>query len=984
MEHQPKLSVAALAQEVSLQRLAEAQGVSLSEEGKALKGLCPFHDDDESTLTINPVTNVWSCSGNCAGGGVIKWTMRAERVSRQHAIELLRNDFATVELPPTQASEGRTAGLGTIASPDEPDSAVMQNVVDYYHQTLKDSPDALAWLAGRGLTNPDLIDTFKLGHANRTLGYRLPAKTRKTGAAIRAQLQRLGILRDTGHEHLTGSIVVPIFGEDGQVVQMYGWKITKGLRKGTPLHLYLPGPQHGVFNPRALATDEHIILCQSLIDAMTFWCSGIRNVTAAFGFTDELMEAFKQGNVQQVTIAFRRDDEGRKATEKIAERLAAEGISVHAVQFPKGMDVNAFALKAQPAEKTLSDLLRRAVWIAGHSPNKSAPTAPDATIQLSKPLPSAIPGGAAPNGPTVEMELSDHEQRFTFGDRQVRIRGLSNNRSYDQLKINLLMQRGGAFFVDTVDLYLARQRAAYIKQAAEELKLEQRTIKQDLGKVLLKLEDVQEAAIAAALAPKEVSVVLSEEEQHDALALLKDPSLLDRILVDFESCGVVGEETNKLAGYLGCISRKLDRPLAMIVQSTSAAGKSALMESVLAFVPDEECIKYSAMTGQSLYYLGEQNVKHRVLAITEEKGAERATYALKLLQSEGELTIASTGKDLKTGKLITTEYHVEGPVMLFLTTTAIEMDEELLNRCLVLSVDEGAEQTAAIHKAQRESRTLQGLLGGKEREAIIKLHQNAQRLIRPLAIVNPYADRLTFAAHRTRMRRDHLKYLSLIDAIALLHQHQREVKSVEHDGEALEYIEVTAEDIAVANRLAHRLLGRSLDDLPPQTRRLLGLVDEMVVAICEAPAVDRPDVRFSRRQVREHCGWSYEQIRVHLGRLVDMEYLIVHRGARGRTFVYELCHDGGTDNDDARFSGLIDVSKLETTGTTRALGGEKGEFGVPCRGHTGPLPGVLGGSDSTSEDAHEPDTQQIEESPSETAHQGTTSQAQSCVQRAGE
>ena len=134
------------------------------------------------------------------------------------------------------------------------------------------------------------------------------------------------------------------------------------------------------------------------------------------------------------------------------------------------------------------------------------------------------------------------------------------------------------------------------------------------------------------------------------------------------------------------------------------------MEAVLAFMPEEERVQYSAMTGQSLFYMGETDLKHKILAIVEEEGAQRAAYALKLLQSEGELTIASTGKDPATGKLVTHQYRVEGPVMIFLTTTAIEIDEELLNRCLVLTVDEDREQTQAIHRMQREAQTLEGLL----------------------------------------------------------------------------------------------------------------------------------------------------------------------------------------------------------------------------------------------------------------------------------
>ena len=178
---------------------------------------------------------------------------------------------------------------------------------------------------------------------------------------------------------------------------------------------------------------------------------------------------------------------------------------------------------------------------------------------------------------------------------------------------------------------------------------------------------------------------------------------------DFERCGVIGEITNKQVGYLAAVSRLLPAPLAVVVQSSSAAGKSSLMEAVLGFVPHEQMVEYSAMTGQALFYMGETDLKHKVLAIVEEQGAQRASYALKLLQSEGVLSIASTGKDPNTGRLITHEYRVEGPVMIFLTTTAIDVDEELLNRCLVLTVNEDREQTQAIHRKQREAQTLEGL-----------------------------------------------------------------------------------------------------------------------------------------------------------------------------------------------------------------------------------------------------------------------------------
>jgi hypothetical protein len=409
----------------------------------------------------------------------------------------------------------------------------------------------------------------------------------------------------------------------------------------------------------------------------------------------------------------------------------------------------------------------------------------------------------------------------------------------------------------------------------------------------------------------------------------------------------VGEATNKLTGYLACVSRLLGRPLAVIIQSTSAAGKSILMDSILAFIPEEERVKYSAMTGQSLYYLGETNLKNKILAIVEEEGAEKASYALKLLQSEGELTIASTGKD-DQGRMKTEEYHVEGPVMIFLTTTAVDIDEELLNRCLVLTVDESREQTKAIHALQREAETFDGLKRKVERDRVLAVHKNAQRLLKPLHVVNPFAKQLTFLSDRTRTRRDHVKYLTLIRSITLLHQHQRALK--EKDG--LQYIEVTLEDLAAANALAHEVLGRSLDELPPQTRRLLGLLEKWVDEQCKKGATERSFCTFSRRQLREVFGWGDTQLKVHLARLVDMEYLLVRRSAeQWQGYVYELLY-AGEGQDGSRFvTGLLDLESLnydydgERSGAGRgAVGGQSGA------GRSGQIDDKASDEEASSED----------------------------------
>jgi len=906
-----------LKREVSVEHLAAQKGIALKRHGSNLVGRCPFHDDRTPSFVVTPEKNLWHCLGACqTGGSVIDLVMRLEKCSFRLACELLLKDAPSLaaslehERPRTT-----TAPLEEIAQPDEPDAVVLGRVVDYYNATLKESPEALSYLESRGLVHPELIDTFKLGFANRTLGYRLPPGQVKAGAQLRAQLARLGVLRESGHEHFNGSLVVPVFDAHGAVVEMYGRKITPGLRAGTPLHLYLPGPHRGVFNRSAFQGSREIILCEALLDALTFWSAGFQHVTSAYGvegFTPELREAFGTYGIEKVLIAYDADEAGNKAAEKLAPELAALGMEVFRVHFPKGMDANAYAQSVKPAAKSLGAALRGAHWMAGTRPVNVPEALENQTSVEPRPAPSLAADGedvrehedaaekpdpeAAPerapqaaHGGGTASEVREDQVVFRFGDRTWRVRGLSKNLSVTQLKVTVLVARGEAFFVDQVELTSAKQRASFLAQAAKELGVEERVLKSDLGRIFMELEALQDAAIQKQLEPKQKpAVTMSESERNEALALLRDPHLCARILADFDRAGVVGEETNKLTGYLATISRKLTAPLGVVIQSTSAAGKSSLMDAVLSFVPEEERVQYSAMTGQSLYYMGEADLQHKVLAIAEEEGASNASYALKLLQSEGELTIASTGKDPTSGRLVTQEYRVTGPVMVMMTTTAIELDEELLNRCIVLTVDDGRAQTRAIHQRQREAETLEGMLAARRRQAVMRLHQNAQRLLKPLTVVNPFAAELSFADHATRTRRDHKKYLTLIRTIALLHQHQREMKEASQDGATLRYIEATREDIAIADKLSREVLSRSMDELAPQTRRVLEAIAELVREEAEKQGIDACDVRFTQRDVRERVSLGGTQVKLHMRTLQELEYVAVHRSGHAQRFVYEL------------------------------------------------------------------------------------------------
>ena len=968
----PEADLDQVKRQTDLLALVRSRGIELAKHGtKDFIGRCPFHDDqNKPNFIVSPAKGLWHCMACGKAGNVIQFVQQHDGVSFRHAFDLLRQGSPAVFTAQPMQKQSTVPKLPCPLDAEADDATLFGQVVSYYHERLKQTPTARAYLASRGLDDDQLIEHFQIGFADRSLGLRLPEKNRMEGERLRSRLTQLGLWRESGHEHFNGCIVVPLRDEAGKAVSLYGRRAQKGEMK----HLYPPGPHRGLFNRECLQQPE-IILCEAVLDALTFWVNGFKNVTCLFGtegFTDELWEALK--HVQRVRIAYDADDAGDRAAQRDTERFRQHGIEVFRVKFPHGMDANEYACKVKPADKSLALLMNAAQWADARPPAAPPPEprkhvamvvdeltgeplpivdkesletgvgwapepfvpAPYAEVQAQSSSLAAFvssPPDAAKKESAASLEQRGDAWFLDVEGREYRVAGLEKTVGTDALKIALRLRHGERFHLDQVDLCRDMERRRFVERAAEETGLTADLLKRDLGRLLLAVEQAQ-AELLKPQAPTGHVVTLTPEEREAALTWLREPNLIGRLRAAFHQAGIIGEETNTLVAYLAGVSRKLERPLAIIIQSASAAGKTTLMDAVLSFFPEEDRVKYSAMTGQSLYYLGETNLKHKILAVVEEAGAEKASYALKLLQSEGELTIASTGKDPATGKMVTQEYHVEGPVMIFLTTTAIDLDEELQNRCLTLAVDESAEQTGRIHRLQRERRTLAGLIARAERQDVLKKLRNAQRLLQTVDVLNPFAPSLTFATARTRNRRDHEKYLTLIDAIALLHQHQREARTLPG---GQRFIEVTLDDIALANELAPEILGRSLDELPPQTRRLLGYIRELVKRKSgDAKAAST----FSRRELRDHCGWSLTQVRVHLERLVELECLAIRHGRLGSQFVYEVLFDTDTPEAVAHV-GLIEIAKLRhdyKTNLTGFMPGVAGQNGHLTGGDGTPPP----------------------------------------------
>jgi len=165
----PEEELAQLKATVDLAALVRASGVDLSPVGADLRGRCPFHEDATPSLVVTPAKGLWHCFGCDLGGSAVDWVMRTQHVSFRHAVEVLRAKLPLLAEGATSSSFKR---LPCPVALDADDQQLLNQVIAHYHANLKETPDALAYLTKRGLTSSEMVDRFKLGFANRTLGWR--------------------------------------------------------------------------------------------------------------------------------------------------------------------------------------------------------------------------------------------------------------------------------------------------------------------------------------------------------------------------------------------------------------------------------------------------------------------------------------------------------------------------------------------------------------------------------------------------------------------------------------------------------------------------------------------------------------------------------------------------------------------------------------------------------------------------------------------
>ena len=882
-----------LKKDTSILDVLERYGVTAERQGNGtqFKALCPFHDDKDPSLSVDPIKNVWHCFGCQKGGSSIDFVMEKEGIPFREAVDRLlthsgavvrASDFANRRRQGyggQEASSNKSAGADdgpglSVAALTAPQRRTALDAVNWHHQALSgEDRRGLEYLKRRHLADPEMLKDLKIGYADGSF-------PKVVGQNNRGPLTTMGLLRKDGSDFFAGCITVPVFTESGELGEMYGRRVDDAA--SGPRHLYLPGPHRGVLNARAaqVYADDEIILTEAVFDALTFYAHGIRNVLACYGtsgFTDDHLALLTSNDVRKVVIAFDADKPGDTAANALAEKLTAQGIDCHrcyvsALDKPDGgkvKDVNEYAAELYRQgmpKKDVADCLRQIVAKARRFGHKR---------------PGKKTGGT--------LTLAEHTAEslvFSNCELTYRLRGLFDNQA-NSLRVILTALREDTAHTDRFDLYAAKSRAGFAHRAANRLELPAAKIDEDLNALIPLLETLRTEGKSKADEPQGPPP-MSDSDRDEALRLLRSKNLLRRLSADLETVGYVGEDQNKQLAYLIATSRKLDKPLSAIIRSESGAGKSFLMECVAELMPEEEVQYFSRLTPQSLYYMGENELVHKLLIVDERDGSEEAEYPIRTLQTRRKLTLAVPMKDASSGKIKTTMLEINGPIAYMESSTQLRINPENLNRCFEIFLDESEKQTERIYALQKRAHTPEGWKVDERRTSTVRRHRNAQRLLAPVRVAIPYTKQLRFPASWTRGRRDHQRLLHLIEAVTFLHQAQRERKRAE-DG--AEYIEATVDDYAQAYDLARAAFTQALADMPRNARLALTQIRAMVKDTCERMNLSQRDYGFRRRDVREYTKLPDHQIKRAMRVLEDLEYVHVRRGGRGGSFIYRLAAD---------------------------------------------------------------------------------------------
>ncbi len=804
---------------------------------------CPFHDDRKSSMMIYPETNTAYCfAGSCDVDSVdvIDFIMHREKCDKRAAI-----------LRAKELCGGAISQPVAVNSPAE-----VLDVATIYtkgRESIKRHVDAKAYCTARGLAWKDGI------------GY----KSRKTP-------ERWG----------RGCIVFPLRDVAGEVVSLYGRAI-----KGSG-HYYTAN-RRGLYPTYPAAGTERLLLTESVIDAAGL--SELKDVSVMAlygtnGLTAEHRSAITQlEDLREIVLAMDGDNAGRSATKSLAEQLRElrPDIQLNYLPLPEGEDINSVVVKIKAMDGDIADLLGGVEEIERIRQEEAEPVT--AVVVKDQDQPTAL-------DKTNPHNLIYRSARATYA-----VKGgvRTAAKDLDSLKVTLaITEQSGKRSRQKLDLYEDKQITRTARAIAERLGLRTDLVELDLDVLTELLESYRdELRLTKSSATGPVGVAVAGPTRKRCLAFLRSPDLLKRINAEIERAGIVGEEHNRLLLFVVASSYTSEQPLHALLQGSSGSGKTRLMGVVSELMPEEVVKRYTRVTEGSLYNHGEYFLAHKLLCLEDLDGLrEDALLAVRELQSRGIVTSSTSIKD-ELGNSDGGERTVRGPIASMSCTTKAQVYEDNVSRCFVVAVDESSEQSQRVIAYQNRRRA--GKIDGEEERRVRSFLRNCVRLLEPLAVVNPYAERIALPEEAHKLRRLNELYQSFVGQVTVLNQYQRR-----RDDRGRVVSEV--EDLRVACEVLFESIVLKVDELDGSLRQFFEGIKNYVGKKGESYA-------FNRFEVKAATGVSKTQQNHYLGRLVELEYL-TKEGFANRGYRYKISHwdDQGALRSRIKEHLLDQLMSLET------------------------------------------------------------------------
>ena len=780
---------------------------------------CPWHNDKTPSLQIYPNTNTWTCfSSNCSAGSgdVIDFIMKYETLTKHEALNKAKQMLGVeIETP-----------LDKIAI-----------LTKYFQSTIysmQRSKKAKSYAESR------MLDHEKIGYCAYDIG-----KTWKKG--LKENAEKLGLFK------IKNCLIFPMRNNQNQIVSIYGRSISD---KNKSRHFYLKGGFKGLYPSYPKIETKTLVLAESIIDAVTIKQHTEYEALALYGtngLTKEHEQAISNLKVlEEIILFFDGDEAGTAAVKKYAEQFKDRELKISKVETPQGEDANSLVQSHEP--EILNHLIENRTIIF--------------SIEKESDVESSTVGNLDYTNPELLLYTTDHLLITILGG--IKITGL------DRLRVTLKIEpraHSNALPVrHSLDLYHSNQVEKLVQTIAEQLELGSSASAKTISRLTGKLEQYRQEQMEL-LKPKKVEKKsMDEAEKSEALKYLKDPKLLRNTLNDIATSGIVGEKNNSLIAYLAYTSRKRKKPLHIMCLGASGTGKTYLQEKVSELIPEEDKIEITSLSDNAFYYFGRYELQNKLILIEDLDGAENALYPLRELQSKRRIGKTVTVKDNK-GKMKTINLKVEGPVCVSSCTTRERIYEDNANRCILLYIDGSSEQDKRIMAYQQAVSSAQ--INHRNEQGIKFKIQNVQRLLRPIKIVNPYAELIDLPQQVFKPRRTLLLLLSFIETITFYHQYQRKVKTNDM-GER--YIETTKGDIEAAFSLMKEVLFSKSDELTKASRNFL----EMLKSTTKKGEV------FYANALRKRLRVPSSTLKRYLYELVRNGYVKIKGGSKYRGFEYEV------------------------------------------------------------------------------------------------